>query len=86
MADEKDRFGETMKLAERAKEDIYFAERDRELIEKLKAQLQKADKQVSKLHCPKCPGLLETILSRDLPWTVVRNPAGSGWIRESSKG
>jgi hypothetical protein len=52
MADEKDRFGETMKLVERAKEDIYFAERDRELIEKLKAQLQKADKQESKLHCP----------------------------------
>jgi len=25
MADEKDRFGETMKLLERAKEDIYFA-------------------------------------------------------------
>jgi hypothetical protein len=75
-----------MKLVERAKEDIYFAERDRELIEKLKAQLQKADKQESKLHCPKCPGSLETLLSRDLPWTVVRNAAGSGWIRESSKG
>jgi Zn-finger nucleic acid-binding protein len=60
MADEKDRFGETMKLVERAKEDIYFAERDRELIEKLKAQLQKADKQESKLHCPKCSGLLES--------------------------
>src|SRR5262245_52157322 len=60
MADEKDRFGETMKLVERAKEDIYFAERDRELIEKLKAQLQKTDKQEPKLHCPKCPGLIET--------------------------
>lgn len=60
MADEKDRFGETMKLAERAKEDIYFAQHDRELIEKLKAQLQKADQQEPKLHCPKCPGLLET--------------------------
>jgi hypothetical protein len=43
MPDEKDRFGETMKLVERAKEDIYFAQRDRELIEKLKAQLQKAE-------------------------------------------
>jgi len=27
MADEKDRFGDTMKLLERAKEDMYFAER-----------------------------------------------------------
>jgi hypothetical protein len=57
MSDEKDRFGETMKLVERAKEDIYFAQRDRELIEKLKAQLQKTDKQGSQLHCLKCPGL-----------------------------
>jgi len=32
MADEKDGFGETMRLVERAKEDIYFAEQDRELI------------------------------------------------------
>lgn len=60
MADEKDRFGETMKLVERAKEDIYFAERDRGLIEKLKEQLQKVDKQELKIHCPKCPGLLES--------------------------
>ena len=43
MVEEKDRFGETMKLLERAKEDIYFAQRDRELIEKLKAQLQKVE-------------------------------------------
>jgi Transcription factor zinc-finger len=60
MADEKDKFGETMKLVERAKEDIYFAERDRELIEKLKAQLQKVERTSSRLRCPKCPGELET--------------------------
>jgi hypothetical protein len=33
MENEKDRFGETMRLVERAKEDIYFAERNRELLE-----------------------------------------------------
>jgi Zn-finger nucleic acid-binding protein len=43
-----------------AKEDIYFAERDRELIAKLKTQLQKVDKTGSAPHCPKCPGSLET--------------------------
>jgi hypothetical protein len=59
MADEKDRFGETMKLVERAKEDIYFAEHDRELIAKLKGHLQKVDKTVIDLRCPKCPGYLE---------------------------
>lgn len=56
---EKDTFGETMKLAERAKEDIYFAQHDRELIDKLKAKLQKVDKTVIDLRCPKCSGYLE---------------------------
>ena len=59
MADEKDKFGETMTLVERAKEDIYFAERDRELLGKLKAQLQKTSKTAIDLRCPKCPGYLE---------------------------
>ncbi len=60
MADEKDRFGETMRLVERAKEDIYFAERERELITKLRAKLQPLVRQESKLRCLKCPGELET--------------------------
>ena len=55
---EKDRFGETMKLAERAKEDIYIAELDRELLAKLKDRLQKSEKTVIDLRCPKCPGHL----------------------------
>jgi TFIIB-like protein len=59
MADEKDRFGETMKLVERAKEDVYFAEHDRELVAKLKAHLQKTKNTASDLRCPKCPGCLE---------------------------
>jgi Zn-finger nucleic acid-binding protein len=60
MSDEKDRFGETMRLVERAKEDIYFSRRDTELLEKLKAQLRKIDDEKQKPHCPKCPGELET--------------------------
>jgi Zn-finger nucleic acid-binding protein len=60
MTDQKDRFGETMKLVERAKEDIYFAERDRELIEKLKQQLKKVVKESSQIRCPKCSGDLES--------------------------
>jgi|SRR5262249_19788982 Zn-finger nucleic acid-binding protein len=76
MADEKDRFGETMKLVERAKEDIYFAERDRELIEKLKEQLQKVDKQKSKIHCPKCPGLLENYTFRGFALDRCQNCGG----------
>lgn len=60
MESEKDRFGEKMKLVERAREDIYFAEKDRELIERLKAQLRKVENRGTEIHCPKCPGRLET--------------------------
>ena len=60
MTDEKDRFGDTMRLVERAKEDIYFAERDREVLEKLRAELRKVETTTGELHCLKCPGVLET--------------------------
>ncbi|MGH7783302.1 MAG: zf-TFIIB domain-containing protein [Candidatus Binatia bacterium] len=60
MTEEKDRFGDTMKLVERAKEDIYFAEHDRQLLEKLRSQLRKVDQPAPAFHCPKCPGSLET--------------------------
>lgn len=59
MENEKDRFGETMRLVEKAKEDIYFAERDRELLEKLRSQLRKVTPVESPRACPKCPGKLE---------------------------
>jgi len=63
MEDEKDRFGEKIRLLERAKEDIYFAAKDHELIEKLRARLRKveaADQGKQTLLCPKCPGRLQT--------------------------
>jgi hypothetical protein len=60
MENDKDRFGETMRLVERAKEDIFFAERDRLLLERLRAQLCKVDNAGAALHCPKCPGILES--------------------------
>ncbi|HEX9879133.1 MAG TPA: zf-TFIIB domain-containing protein [Candidatus Binatia bacterium] len=65
MADEKDRYGDKMKLVERAKEDIYFAERDREIIDKLKERLKKVEKPEGKkrpLQCPKCQGELHGYL------------------------
>ena len=49
-----------MKLIERAKEDIYFAQHDQELIAKLKAQLQNVHEKGNETPCPKCPGSLET--------------------------
>jgi uncharacterized protein with PIN domain len=59
MENEKDRFGETMRLVERDKDDIYFAERDGGLWEKLRGQLCKVDKVEAATRCPKCPGKLE---------------------------
>ena len=59
MADETDRFGDTMRLVERAKEDIYFAEQDRQVLEKLRSQLHKVETSNALRHCPKCPGKLE---------------------------
>lgn len=41
MNDEKDRFGDFIRLLERAREDVYFAEKDRELIDRLKRHLEK---------------------------------------------
>lgn len=60
MSDEKDRFGDTLKLIERAKEDIYFAEREREMLEKLRGQLRKVEKSSAELRCPKCQGVWES--------------------------
>ena len=63
MEDEKDRFGDLMRLLERAREDIYFAAKDQELIEKLKARLGKVEEPGNKtpgLVCPKCQAKLES--------------------------
>jgi len=62
LAEAKDRYGETLKLVERAKEDLYFAQRDRELLEKLKQQLRRVDDQKPKLQCPKCSGTWESYM------------------------
>jgi hypothetical protein len=58
--DEKDKFGDTMKLVERAKEDIYFAQRDREILEKLRGELKKVAKPADELICPRGHGPLES--------------------------
>jgi nucleotide-binding universal stress UspA family protein len=41
MGSKKDRFGETMSLVRRARENIYFAEKDRQLTERLRTRLPK---------------------------------------------
>ena len=80
MKDEKDRFGETMRLLERAREDIYFAAKDRELIEKLKAKLKKVGgDQATRVQCPKCPDRLESYEFMGFTLDQCRN-CGGIWL------
>lgn len=54
--DEKDRLGEKMKLKERAEEDRYFAEHDRELLTRLKqAHMAERERKVRELARSRCP-------------------------------
>jgi len=56
MAEEKDRFGDKLRDAERGREEDYFARRDREMIEKLRKKDpagESAERKGSGL-CPRC--------------------------------
>jgi hypothetical protein len=56
--DEKDRFGEKLREKQRADEDRFFAQRDRELLEKLRgssaAQEESTIQELAKSRCPRC--------------------------------
>ena len=56
--DEKDRLGAKLKEREKAEEDRFFAERDRELLEKLRQQQSSVAetelRQQALMRCPKC--------------------------------
>ena len=74
MADEKDRLGEKLHQKEKAEEDRYFAERDRELLERLRRQ-----KEAESLSCPRCGKALSPVVYRGV--TVDQCPACEGvWL------
>jgi len=82
MNEEKDRFGELMRLLERAQEDIYFSAKDRELIEKLKAQVQtspNAQLEAPFLICPRCKEKLLNSTLRALPVSRCQG-CGGVWL------
>ncbi len=59
----KDRLEEKLKFDERANEDMYFAAKEHELIEGMKAELQKVEvarREERAQTCPKCSGKLES--------------------------
>jgi len=55
---EKDRFGDKLHEAERGRENEFFADRDRKLLEKLKAkagvQEVEAVRELTHMRCPQC--------------------------------
>jgi Zn-finger nucleic acid-binding protein len=62
MEDERNRVQGKPKFVERAGEDIYFAAKDRELIDEMKADWQgvEAAKRKAQRLCAKCPGKFES--------------------------
>jgi len=62
---EKDRFGDKLREVEKAREDKFFADRDRELLLKLKsppgAQEEQSVRDLAKMRCPKCGDRLMTL-------------------------
>jgi Zn-finger nucleic acid-binding protein len=62
MENDEDRLGEKLKFDERANEDSYFAVKEHELIEGMKAEFQKVEaarREGQIVNCPKCSGRLE---------------------------
>jgi ribosomal protein L37AE/L43A len=77
---EKDPVGDKLRDKEKAEEDRYFAQRDRELVEKMKKEHGEAASQAAALmHCPKCATKLVTVTQHDV--TVEECPSCKGmWL------
>ncbi len=80
---EKDRFGDKLREVEKAREDKFFADRDRELLLKLKtqtgAQEEQSVRELAKMRCPKCAERLTT--RTHLEVVVDECPNGHGiWL------
>lgn len=81
--DEKDRLGQKLRDVERAREDLYFAEQDRKLIEKMrKAKEEEIEGQIrelARMRCPKCGARLRHVVARGV--TVEECPECLGlWL------
>ena len=65
--DEKDRYGDKLRDAERAREDKFFAERDRQLLDKLKnASATAAAPATGTMGCPKDGSPLQRVQHLDV--------------------
>jgi len=53
MEDDKDRFGDKLRDKEKAEEDLYFSQRDRKLLERMKQQKAGPGEPAAAMRCPK---------------------------------
>jgi len=80
MNEEKDRFGDFFSLVERAREDVYFAQKDRELLAKQKlrlAEIHQGQLAVPAMNCPQCAIVLQKSSLMDI---AVSRCSGCGGI------
>ena len=80
MNEEKDRVGDFFSLVERAQEDVYFAERDRKLLEKQKLRLEKAHQDQLEGHARNCPQCGVALHQSSLMDFAVSRCSGCGGI------
>jgi ribosomal protein L37AE/L43A len=70
---------------EKAEEDRYFAQRDRELLEKLKQEQAKTAAPQALMQCPKCGVKLNTVQQHEI--TVEECPSCQGmWLDRGNTG
>lgn len=83
MSDEKDRLAEKLRQKEKAEEDRFFAEQDKEAIERLRqAQRTASEEQVRELARDRCPRCGERLAALKLHGVQVDEcPMGHGmWL------
>jgi len=83
---EKDTFGDKLRDKEKADEDLYFAERDRELVAKRKARIaeetQASQSESVHMRCPKCGERLSADFLHGIHVEVCATCHG-GWLERT---
>jgi len=80
MNEEKDRFGDFISLLERAREDIYFAAKDRELLDRQKRRLENGQQDHLEPRAMTCPQCGIALHNSSLMNFMVRRCSGCGGI------
>ena len=86
MNEEKDRFGDFISLVERAREDVYFAQKDRELLDQQKRRFEEAlqcELALQTMKCPQCGIALDKSSLMDF---AVSRCSGCGgiWVERAA--